>query len=120
GAAAGPRSGLGAAFQGGSDARAGNGGVRLYEEVTAVRSKAAASAAAELRHGRARPGHPRLGVSKEGRGCPAAQTSPRSLRKSRLLWPGMTVWDFAWPHRTSTFLNCQGSLVSMSSGNSPG
>ena len=23
-------------------------------------------------------------------------------------------------HRTSTFLNCQGSLVSMSSGNSPG
>jgi len=34
--------------------------------------------------------------------------------------PGMTWRDFVCPHRTSTFLNCQGSLVSISSGNSPG
>jgi hypothetical protein len=36
--------------------------------------------------------------------------------------PGMTSeYDaLTWPHRTSTFRNCQGSDVSMSSGNSPG
>jgi hypothetical protein len=44
----------------------------------------------KLRHGRACPGHPRLScVRKARRGCPAAQTSLRSLRK--LDWvPGMT------------------------------
>src|SRR6267378_4456372 len=34
--------------------------------------------------------HVFLEYVKQGRGCPAPQTSLRSLRKCRLLWPGMT------------------------------
>jgi enamine deaminase RidA (YjgF/YER057c/UK114 family) len=49
------------------------------------------------RHGRARPGHLRLLFFEAARrGCPASQTSLRSLRKDRLLWPGMTQVARVW------------------------
>ena len=52
------------------------------------------------------PGHPRLGHEKK-------DVDARDKR-------GHDDGESAGLYRTSTFLNCQGSDVSMSSGNSPG
>jgi hypothetical protein len=40
--------------------------------------------------------HVLQGFDEARRGCQESQTSLRSLRKSRLLWPGMTVERFVF------------------------
>ena len=63
---------------------------------------------------------PAIHVLAERKGADARHNGMCSGRRSRTRVPGMTWRDFVYAHRTSTFLNCHGSLLSMSSGNSPG
>ena len=74
-------------------------------------------------------GHARLGASGNGKGCggwfETVGCSLRSgplhflMRGSRRRLPA-SIRHSGQPHRTSTFLNCHGSLVSISSGKNPG
>ena len=106
GKTAGARGGVRAAFQGGSDAGTGERRIRLYEEVTSL-----------FRVARVSPRSPGIHTPDD------RENRIPVLRQ--VAHPGMTsgsgaVRPVASLYRTSTFRNCQGSLVSMSSGNSPG